>query len=107
MTGLLFWVTLKPAALSWLIAPCAVSPVTSGTWAVVGALATTRLIVDPAATLVLPAGFWSTTLPSGALVVVWLVVATTKPALLSCDRADDTDSPITLGTVTIGLPEEM
>ena len=64
------------------------------------------MIVDPAATLELPAGLWSMTLPSGALVVVWLVVLTTKPALLSCDLADDSFSPITLGTETIGLPEE-
>jgi hypothetical protein len=62
-----------------LVAPCAVSPVTSGTVEVGGAFAITRLIVAPGDTRTCAAGLWLITSPSGADVVVSVEVVTWKP----------------------------
>src|SRR5438067_13468006 len=81
---LTFWVcctTLKPAAVSVAAAFTGVCPFTSGTFAVVGALAITSVIVLLVGTCEFGGGSWLMTLPSGTVEDVWLVVFTlVKPA---------------------------
>jgi hypothetical protein len=59
--------TFRPAALSALFAPAAGSPTTLGTVTVGGAVATVIVTDAPLAALVLPAGVWLITLPTGTV----------------------------------------
>jgi hypothetical protein len=98
--------TVNPAPVSADVACCGVSPLTSGTFTLGCALATTIVTVDPETSLVPPDGVWLTTLPGVVVSDVVVVVLTLKPAFWSALVAESCDWPTTFGTVTIGLPED-
>src|SRR5205807_371341 len=53
-----------------------------------------------------PDGLWLITLPFGTVEEFCEVVLTASPARWSVERAEDSDWPVTSGTVAIGLPVE-
>jgi len=57
-----------------------VLPVTSGTFAVVGAVAIVSVTVAPELAWAPPAGFWLMTSPAVTVLVSWVCVVTWNPA---------------------------
>ena len=96
--------TVNPAAVSWLRAAEAVSPLTSGTFAVVGALAITSETLAAHDRDRVRTGDWSTTSPAVAVLDVCVVVLNVKPAFFNACVAVLSVSPTTLGTAAVGLP---
>ena len=77
------WVAGNPAAPSAALAAPVVLPTTFGTATVAGALATTRVTVEPLGTDFPPTGSWPRTVLAVAVLDTWLVVVTLNPRLWS------------------------
>src|SRR5271157_57644 len=95
--------TLKPALCSDVCALCSLRPTTFGTLA---APETKMVTLDPGSTMVLPTGFWFTTVPA-----VWVDVrscwtTTLKPSFCKVVSAAASGLPSTLGTATLLGPDE-
>ena len=107
VTARVVWCTFNPAAVSALTAPAAGSPTTLGTVTVGGAVATVIVTPEPLAALVLPAGLWLITLPTGTVEEAWFLVCGVKPARVRSETACVWVSPTTDGTCFCAGPEEM
>ncbi len=79
-------------------APLRVSPVTSGTVRVVGALATVSVTTDPLGAAVLAWGDWPITVPRAEPLDGCVTACTLSPLETSTGRAAESCSPITDGT---------
>src|SRR6185312_16582988 len=92
--------TLKPAAVSCLIAFCWLSPTTVGTCTGAGPLETINATVESSFACAPPAGLCASTWPAGLPLAV-RSTATFNPAARSSALADCTPWPTTCGTVTV------
>src|SRR5262249_2951514 len=103
--------TVKPAAVRFVVAVACVWPTTFGTVTGGGPLETTRPTDDPTSTDVPAAMLWLMTMPDGTVVLLWNVIgAPTKPASLRALSASPwvpmlpSGAPTTAGTI---VPSEI
>ena len=100
--------TTKPTPVIAEVATACVSPMTFGTETCAGPLEITRLTAEPTLTLVPAAGFSLITLPAATVLLDrWVIVPTTKPALVMAEVAAAWVSPITFGTATCAGPVDI
>jgi hypothetical protein len=105
LEGTLFVATAKPAACSVELALATFWPTTLGTAIGTGPLETFNVTVEPWSTEAPEEGFWSITVSAGLLESTRTTLAF-KCASFSAATASVEESPITLGTVVCGFPEE-
>ena len=98
----------KPAPVTAVVAAACVSPTTFGTNTFAGPLETTKFTAEPILTLVPATGLSLMTLPAATVLLdCWVIVPTTKPALVIAEVAAACVSPTTLGTATCAGPVDI